>query len=471
MDSSLCPLCSLWFNSDIVCGRWVPRTANQLVSLLRSVNKMAATLSSRCGLLATVLCFCTLQIAAQTNFQVGAAKLEITPTEALPMWGYGDRHDALSDGKLDPLFAAALVIKAGDSKIAIVGLDLGRAPSEASLQRIRAKVKTATGIAHSFIAGSHTHHGPVLELSDEEGKGKGRFDAAIRYYKELEETIFAAIVMADSKLVPAKLASGIFRLDGFNRNRHTKLEPKPVDRDFGLLRFDDAAGKAIAVLVNYTAHPTSIPSSVRKYSADFVGAMNAVIEKETGATAIFMQGASGDQSTDRKDKDYQGYGQALAQEALKFLATMKATDVAGPSLQVREERFKFGARTDFSNPLIKQMFAKAFFPELIPNFIDEYADGVRPRLTIALLNNEIALVGASGEFFANHAIRLKERARVPVFFFGYCNGYHQYFPTIEAVAEGGYGADNAVSPVEVGAGEKMMNTALLWLYQMRGKIK
>ena len=240
----------------------------------------------------------------------------------------------------------------------------------------------------------------------------------------------------------------------------------------GLLRFDDATGKPLAVIVNYTAHPTSIPAATRKYSADYVGALKAAIEKETGASAIFMQGASGDQSTDRKDKDYQAYGQALAQEALKFLATMKAKDVTAPSLLVREERFKFGSRTDFANPLIKQAFAKAFFPELIPNFIDEYAEGIRPRLTVALLNNEIALVGASGEFFANHAIRLKERVRGPqVFFFGYCNGYHQYFPTIEAVSEGGYGADNRVSPVAVGAGETMMNTALVWIYQMLGKIK
>ena len=434
-------------------------------------NKMTA-LSTRWLLLAMALLTVTLSIKAQANFQAGAARRDITPTEALPMWGYGDRHDALSEGKLDSLFAAAVVIKAGATKLAIVGLDLGRSPNEKSLQRIRQRIKAEAGIEHSFIAGSHTHHGPVLELSDEEGKGKGRFDAALRYYQQMEDGIVAAIVEANAKLVPAKLASGIFKLDGYNRNRHTKLEPKPVDRDFGLLRFDDEAGKALAVLVNYTAHPTSIPSSVRKYSADFVGAMKATIERETGATAIFMQGASGDQSTERKDKDHQGYGQALGQEALKFLAGMKVSAVAAPSLQVREDRFKFGSRTDFANPLIKQAFAKAFFPELIPNFIDEYADGIRPRLTVALLNNEIALVGASGEFFANHAIRLKERARgLQIFFFGYCNGYHQYFPTIEAVAEGGYGADNAVSPVAIGAGETMMNTALTWIYQMLGKIK
>jgi neutral ceramidase len=53
---------------------------------------------------------------------------------------------------------------------------------------------------------------------------------------------------------------------------------------------------------------------------------------------------------------------------------------------------------------------------------------------------------------------------------GYCNGYHQYFPTIEATAEGGYGADAQVAPAEIGAGEIMMNAALIALYRMQGKI-
>ena len=36
----------------------------------------------------------------------------------------------------------------------------------------------------------------ILELSDEEGEGKGKFDAALRYYKEMEEKVVAAIVEA-----------------------------------------------------------------------------------------------------------------------------------------------------------------------------------------------------------------------------------------------------------------------------------
>ena len=412
--------------------------------------------------------------AAEPIFKAGAAKRDITPQEPVPMWGYGERHAQLSNGTLDPLQASVVVIQAGGRKLAIVGLDLGRSPSEQSLQNIRDRIQSEAGIEHSFIAGSHTHHGPVLELSDEKGKGKGRFDAAIRYYQQLEDAIVAAIVEADKSLSPAKLATGAKDIDGFNRNRHTKLQPPPVDRSLAVLRLDDAAtGKPIAVLVNFTGHPTSISAKTLEFSADYVGAMKATVEKDFGGIAIFMQGASGDLSINKgAHGDHLGFGQALGREVVKLAASLQPVVVDKPSLEVKEERFQFESRTDLSNPLVRVAYSVAFFPELVANFSDEYVDGVRPRLTVALLNGDIAMVGASGEFFCQHAIRLRERARTgQLFFFGYCNGYHQYFPTIEGAAEGGYGADSQVAPAAVGAGEKLMNTALMWLFQMQGKLK
>lgn len=426
-------------------------------------------------IIAVATCWFAAQATATQApaFKAGFARRDITPQEPVPMWGYGARHDALSTGTLDPLYADALVIQAGDRKLAIVGLDLGRAPAEASLQRIRARIKAEAGIEDSFIAGSHTHHAPVLELSDEPGKGKGRFDAALRYYRLMEDGIVAAIVEANSRLVDARLGHASANLEGYNRNRHTKLTPKPIDRELAVLRFDDASGKPIGVLVNFAAHPTSIPASDLRFSADYVGAMKATITKELGVPAVFMQGACGDLSAERGDgRDYKAFGEALGREAVKLARGAVTKEIASPSLLIKEERFTFKARIDLANPLVRGLYEKAFFPELIPNYIDEYAGGVRPRLTVALLNREVALVGASGEFFANHSLRLKERSRVEkTLFFGYCNGYHQYFPTIEAVAEGGYGADQQVSPVAVGAGEQMMNTALIWIYQMLDKIK
>ena len=87
-----------------------------------------------------------------------------------------------------------------------------------------------------------------------------------------------------------------------------------------------------------------------------------------------------------------------------------------------------------------------------------------------LINGEIAIVGASGEFFCNHANRLRARSYVKhTLFFGYCNGHGMYFPTIEAASEGGYGADPSVSFVELGAGERMMDKALINIYILSGK--
>jgi hypothetical protein len=91
-------------------------------------------------------------------------------------------------------------------------------------------------------------------------------------------------------------------------------------------------------------------------------------------------------------------------------------------------------------------------------------------LNTVLLNGEIGLVGGSGEFFSNHSNRLKERSYLPhTLFFGYCNGHNLYFPTIEGASEGGYGADPQMSPVELGAGEELMNQALKNLYGLQGK--
>ncbi len=141
------------------------------------------------------------------------------------------------------------------------------------------------------------------------------------------------------------------------------------------------------------------------------------------------------------------------------------------SLQSREDDFRFNSRIDFTNIFVREAFIRAFFKELVDFYMKEYRDGVRPHLTTALLDGRIGFVGVSGEFFCAHSVNLKRRARLDhLFFFGYCNDYQQYFPTIEATAEGGYGADAQVSPVEVGAGERMMDQALMNLFRMRGRI-
>ena len=81
-----------------------------------------------------------------------------------------------------------------------------------------------------------------------------------------------------------------------NRNRHTKREPKATDPMLAVIRFDDRAGKPIAVLVNFAAHPVMTDAKLLKYSADYPGFLKNKVEAELATKCVFMQGAAGDMS-------------------------------------------------------------------------------------------------------------------------------------------------------------------------------
>src|SRR5438094_8958927 len=94
------------------------------------------------------------------GWRAGASKCDITPPTGFAMWGYGARKDAASVGVRDRLLARALVLEGDGKRIALVGLDLGRAPTRESTARIEAALKESR-IDAVFLVGSHTHHGPV----------------------------------------------------------------------------------------------------------------------------------------------------------------------------------------------------------------------------------------------------------------------------------------------------------------------
>jgi len=56
-------------------------------------------------------------------------------------------------------------------------------------------------------------------------------------------------------------------------------------------------------------------------------------------------------------------------------------------------------------------------------------------------------------------------------YWGYTNGYFDYFPTILAASQGGYGAGDSDTYVAVGAGERMLNHALIRIYEMLDELK
>lgn len=405
------------------------------------------------------------------RFAVGFAKRDITPQKPMPMWGYGARHAMLSQGALDPLYAKAVVIQAGPDKLAIVGLDLGRGPTRAMTERIRQEISEKAGIEYVMMSGSHTHHGPCIELLDREGFGKGTFDDAVAYNARLPELIIEAILEADTEAKPARMAVASKDVP-LNRNRHTKREHKAVDPMLAALRFDDETGQPIAIVVNFAAHPVMTEERVLKFSADYPGSLQNKVEADLKTNCVFMQGASGDLSPNPPGdfRNPREFGELLGAQVVELAKQAEPKKPARPSLRGKVDRYMFPSRMDYANPTTTAAYEVAFYPELIKCFVAEMLDGIPAESTTVLLNGNLALVGGSGEFFCNHSRRLKDRSYVgTTLFFGYCNDHNMYFPTIEAVSEGGYGADAPISPVAIGAGEEIMNRALINIYEMAGK--
>lgn len=399
--------------------------------------------------------------ARAADLEAGAATADITPPTGHPMWGYASRRDKPSEGVLDPLHAKALVLQSGTGKIALVSLDLGRAPTRTSMARIR-KALAADAFTELFLVASHTHHGPVIELDD--------WPKEKPYVRELESTLVALIRKADAAKVPARAVFASTE-STLNRNRQSKRADAPVDRELLVMRLDTLDGKPIAVAVNFAAHPTMHPDKLMKFSADFPGVMAKTVEAATGVPCLYLQGAAGDLSPNGP-RDPDAFGKRLGDDVLKLLTEAKSPAGKGTEVVARREEFAFKCQIDVKSVLVRGALERAFFPELIGFFEAEYKDSVvRPTLTVATLGESVGFVGVSGEFFCDHALSLKRRARVPhLFLLGYCNDYQQYFPTIQAVSEGGYGTGLPVSVSELGAGEKVIDRALIHLYQLRGKV-
>ena len=414
------------------------------------------------GLIAAFAAAAPPRLAAQVpDLEAGAAACDITPPAGHPMWGYASRRDKPCEGVLDPLRARALVLKRGAGKVALVSLDLGRAPTRDSMARIRAALKP-DAVTELFLVASHTHHGPVIELDT--------WPREKPYVRDLEAKLVDVVRRADAARVPARYAVASAE-SPLNRNRQSKRADAPVDRGLLVLRVDDLAGKPVAVAVNFAAHPTMLPADLMKFSADFPGATARTVEAATGVPCLFLQGAAGDLST-TGPRDPEAFGKRLGEDVLKLLKDAKPPAAAKPGLVARREELPFAAQVDLTNPFTRLALERVFFPELVGFFVAEYRAGVRPTVTVAVLDGAVGFVGVSGEFFCDHALSLKRRACLPhLFVLGYCNDYQQSFPTIQAVSEGGYGTVPPVAAGEVGAGERVADRALVRLYQLRGLIQ
>jgi len=433
------------------------------------------------------VCLGLLVLGAAASLQgatlrAGVAKVDITPPAGVPMWGYTLRD---STGTLDPLYARILVLEVGEKRLALVALDLGRCFGHDSLERLRAAVRQSSGISYVLAVASHDHSGPVVQ--DTYRNGTPGWETS-----DLEK-IAKAIDDAHQHASEARLGSG-YGVAYIGHNRHranpdgtvtwfehnpTQIPTAPVDPTVSVVRVDTADGRPLAVLVNYACHPVVFGPDNTQYSADYPGVMTKTVEQAMDGQPLcfFLQGAPGDinpyyaviplkeDAVGRRDWT----GEKLGKEAARVAKEIRTEAVPEPSLDFAEDMLTFHFRWSV------EKYRKAVLgsSEIDPRGFEAYYPSTKSeqQLPVAtvLLNRRIALMGVPGEPFVD--FQMNWRARCPVsdcFFLGYANGYFGYLPTIRAATEGGYGAASASTWIEPGAGERMVDHAVVKVYEMLG---
>jgi hypothetical protein len=269
---------------------------------------------------------------ARAELLAGAARVDLTPdvkADPVPLGGYFARRGAPATGVHDPVYARALVVQSGGTRLAIVSVDLCFLP--ANLKADVVDLLTASPLhgldgAHLFLAATHTHTGPD-PLAMHAGNtftnlpGWSLYSARLRRFTA--QRIDAAIREADAHLVPARIGSAAIETKDLNRNRRGD---RIVDPTLTVLKVTDVAGRPLAAVVNFAAHPTLYDEKMMDISADWPGVMTADIENQMGpdTVCLFLNGAEGDASPngvdqERGDARIAAYGHAVSRVALPLL--------------------------------------------------------------------------------------------------------------------------------------------------------
>jgi hypothetical protein len=246
--------------------------------------------------------YCALAQTAASPFRVGAAKIDITPTQ-LPK---------NSEGILDHIYARAIVIDNGATRAAMFSADVGML-GEQVWRNLSQRIEKELGIpAQNLIMNpTHTH-----------SASGGSVDQ-----------IFNTIKAAKEKLQAARVGYGTgVSYINVNRNIIDRKTNKwwegpnydgPSDKTVAVIKFETTHGEPIAVYYNYACHAV-VTGNTDMLSGDYPGATSRYIEDsfDDKIVAVFSAGAQGDQNPiyfqqtfdlrDIRIKDYAKRGQDIS---------------------------------------------------------------------------------------------------------------------------------------------------------------
>ena len=425
--------------------------------------------------------FLGLQVCASPAIKVGVGKVDITPTEPMRLYGYASRT-APFVGIYDPLFCRSVVFDDGATKAVIISLDSGTIPLGNWPQTIRKHLAEKCGIDHVFLAATHSHAAPRL----------GTHDKPIPWNEVIAGKIYESVQLALTSMQIARFKIGGGDVDiTYDRRvvnddgrvtmlwqNHERRPTKPVDQRIGVLHIQDTDDEPIATLVHYACHPVISGNKNNRVSAEIPGAIGAHVNQTIGGECIFLQGACGDvnpylagflQEETSAYEAISSESKKVAREVVKVVQRATPVEQDDWTIRYRKKTVSFGLRHSVNDERMKDLLSGFFSDEGLERFL-ESDQTLTADVSLLMLGEAIAWAGFPGEFFDDFQVDLRGRSPVAnTFFVGYCNGMYSYFPTIEAAAEGGYGASWGLL-AEAGTGERMVDSAIISLYQLLGKL-
>ena len=233
------------------------------------------------------------------ELRAGAAKTDITPPLKMKfaLGGYGARMSKPAESIHDRIWAKAVVVADGTKKFAIVTSDVLAVPPNVKPQVVQKLADLGFGVENVMILPSHSH--TSLDMTALNDKNTLNIPQIGIFQPELLRFYVAKLVQvireANASLAPVKFGVSSITLDGMNRNRRGD---DAVDKELTVARLDRESGKPLAVLVNWTAHPTLMDEHDMFVSGGWPGVMQRELEAwiGNGIIALYFNGAEGDQA-------------------------------------------------------------------------------------------------------------------------------------------------------------------------------
>ena len=412
--------------------------------------------------------------------KIGFGRTDITPVEPVPLAGYGNSQDRISEMVDYRLFGTCLAFTDENSKpILLYHTDLCAPPYTLFKTWLLPPIAQATGVTADRILVSCTHNHSSPALDDAEKDERIR-----RYQSLLIEKMIEAAKQALADMTPAHLQVGSIQTEGLNHVRRYVLQDgtfagdnyghfqkSPIaahesepDRTLQLVKIQ-REGKQDIVLANFQMHPHR-NGGLRKYtmSADIIGAMREELEKD-GVLFAYFTGGSGNVNghsripEENVTADFIAHGKALAEYArkvslhpvdnsrLKFSAPRVTVPVDHSKdhlvpvcRKIQEQWYSTFQHTDYHSLSIPHNISSIYHAEAII-FKSEMPQSLQMPIW-GLSIGDVAFVAAPYEMFDTNGMQIKEGSPFSMTFVLTCtNERFAYIPSAQGFKNGGYSAD------------------------------